>query len=243
MISFVIYFHSRRTDNLRQMLRLLFSREKSEKEVVLVCNDETKEEFPGCKVLNMNLSEYRKPKMCNAGVQEAKGEIVALLDSDRILPTSYFGTNSAIIKRGEFVSCEKILKLSRPHTDEEIENEILDFEEDFRSKTWEIRKKNLFSGNTLFYKNDYMLSGGMDESFVGYGFADNDMTRNVVSKGFKAVWRKEEEIHLYHPQKVMEKGKIVGFDEYRKTSQKNLCRFLRKWKMTREYNKQCGCLL
>ena len=59
-------------------------------------------------------------------------------------------------------------------------------------------KKNLFSGNTIFYKQDYLDCGGMDESFVGYGFADNDMNLNVISKGYKAVWLNDLEIHLNH---------------------------------------------
>lgn len=224
------------------MLRLLFLWEKHEKEVILVCNDEIKEQLAGCRVINMNLSEYRKPQMCNLGVRESKGEIIALLDSDRVLQRGYFAKTASVLRRGEFASCETILKLKRPHTDTEIIEDSLDFEEDARSKSWEIRKKNLFSGNTVFYKDDYINSGGMDESFVGYGFADNDMTKNVISKGYKAIWNTDQELHLYHPQKVMEKGKVVGFDKYKRTSQKNLCRFLKKWKM-KEYWDHCGCML
>jgi len=238
MISFVVYFHSSREENLLQMLRFLFEREKMQKEVVLVCNDRYEMAEDRVRIVNMQMKEYCKPTMCNSGVLESRGEVVALLDSDRILPCGYFESVLKEIKRGEFVSCETIMNLTRPHKDEEIDGGPEDFWLEERSKGWEIRRKNLFSGNTVFHREDYLKSGGMDDSFVGYGFADNDMTKNVSSMGFKSVWREEREIHLYHEKKVMESGLMVGFEEYRKTSQRNLCRFLKKWKM-KEYWDHC----
>lgn len=240
MLSFVIYFHSSRTENLRQTLRFLFYRERTEKEVVLICNDSTEEEFKGCRLVNLGLSDYRKPLMCNLGVKDAKGDVVALLDSDRILPDGYFLRAAKELRRGQFVSCERILNLDRPYVDREINNEEFGHEEEVRSTGWELWRKNLFSGNTLFYRADYLNSGGMDESFVGYGFADNDMTRNVLSKGYQAVWRDVAELHLWHPRQAMESGKVVGVERRRKTTHRNMCKFLKKWRM-KEYLRHCGC--
>ena len=231
LISFVYYFHSRRVENLKQTLRMLFKREQNIKEVILVCNDVIEEKFENCLLFNMELCNYEKPKMCNFGISKASGSVVALLDSDRILPEGYFNEITKSIKKGDFFSCEKMLCLTRPHEDEEIESGKLDFEIEMKSKECEIRRKNLFSGNTVFFKEDYVRSGGMDERFVGYGFADNDMTLNITKKGMKPVWAEGEEIHLFHKKETMEEGKIVGFDTYKNTSQKNLNRFLRKWKI------------
>jgi len=231
MISFVYYFHSRRSENLRQSLRMLFKRERCIREVILVCNDRTDERFDNCRLYNMEMSDYRKPAMCNFGVEKASGDIVAILDSDRILPAGYFGEVSSVARRGAFYSCERMLNLTRPHTDEEIDSGNLDHHVEMKSRDCEIRRKNLFSGNTTFMKEDYLLAGGMDERFVGYGFADNDMTYNIARVGMEAVWMGGDEIHLHHEKETMEAGEIVGFDKYRNTSQRNLNRFLRKWRI------------
>lgn len=232
MISFVYYFHSKRVENLRQALRMLFKRENRIHEVVLVCNDATDETFENCRLYNMRLNHYMKPLMCNFGVGRASGEVVALLDSDRVLPQGYFSSVAESIGRGQFHSCERMLNLTRPHTDEEIDAGTMEYEVELKSRDCEIRRKNLFSGNTVFVKEDYILSGGMDERFVGYGFADNDMTRNIAQKGMEAVWTDADEIHLYHEKETMEGGEMVGFETYRETSQRNLNRFLRKWRIT-----------
>jgi len=239
-ISFVYYFHSMRTDNLRQALRLLFKREKEVGEVILVCNDRTEEEFDNCLLYNMDLKNYEKPKMCNFGVNRASCEVVALLDSDRVLPPGYFTSISKRIKPGLFFSCDRLLNLDREYSDEEIERGDFSYHLEMKSRDCEIRMKNLFSGNTTFMKEDYILSGGMDDQFVGYGFADNDMTMNITSRGMKAVWSEEDEIHLYHEKQTMENNCMLNFDQFRPTIQNNLARYLRKWRMIdhEEYRKK-----
>lgn len=237
MLSFVYCFHSKRTENLRQCLRMLFKRESCIHEVILVCNDKTEEKFEGCALYNMNLNNYEKNKMCNFGVSKASSEIIALLDSDRVLPNGYFGEVEKRMSPGLFFSCENMIQLVRPHLDEEIESSELEGNMEERCKGWEPRRKNLFSGNTTFTKQDFFNVGGMDENFAGYGFADNDMTYNVMSKGMKAIWMDGLEIHLHHEKETMEGNKMVSFEKYRKTSQKNFNRFIGKWRLE-EYAKK-----
>jgi GT2 family glycosyltransferase len=241
VISFVLYFHSSRTDNLRQTLRVLFSRERSEKEVILVCNDRTEETFEGCRLFNLESKDYRKTAMCNLGVRESRGEVVALMDSDRILPLGYFGSTAAGLRRGEFVSCTRMLRIRNPVSDEQIEREEFEYDEEFRSKGWCLWRRNLFSGNTMFYRSDYLDAGGMDESFVGYGFADNDMTRKVVSMGFRSRWVGATELHLYHAKEALEEGNLVGEKERTQKARDNMCKFLKKWK-DKEYFRRCRCI-
>ncbi len=134
MISFVFYLHSSRSDNLTQTLRLLEARETVEKEVVLVCNDRLGGCTPGCRVINMEMDDYRKPVMCNVGVRESKGRVVALMDSDRVMPAGYFSRAFREIERGQFLSCRRILNLSRPHSDEEIQGGEIECSEEWRAE-------------------------------------------------------------------------------------------------------------
>lgn len=221
---------------------MLDAREKEEKELILVCNDVFNERPPGCRIINMGLDGYRKTLMCNVGVRESKGTVVALMDSDRIMPPGYFSKASREIKRGQFLSCLRILNLSRPHSDEEIEKGELEYSEEWRAKGCELWRRNLFSGNTVFHREDYLESGGMDESFVGYGFADTDMTMNIISKGFKPSWSDETEIHLHHAKDVSWGGKMHDQDTRTRMAEKNMCMFLKKWRM-KEYLKNCRCMI
>ena len=233
MISFVFYFSSKRLDNLHQTLRFLKNRDNlDEHEVILVCNDEITSNFsiPNYKIINLNLQSYNKPKMCNIGVYEASNRIVALLDSDRILPKNYFKHNSKKLNSKEFISTTNLIKLIKDYSDEEIEQNKFEYFEDTKSKKGEILKKNLFSGNTLFFKQDYLDCGGMDESFIGYGFADNDMTLNVISKGYRAIWLKDLEVHLHHNIEFLYENKIINEEvEFKKVSRANLNKFIEKW--------------
>ena len=112
----------------------------------------------------------------------------------------------------------------------EIEQNKFEYFEDTKSKKGEILKKNLFSGNTLFFKQDYLDCGGMDESFIGYGFADNDMTLNVISKGYRAIWLKDLEVHLHHNIEFLYENKIINEEvEFKKVSRANLNKFIVMW--------------
>lgn len=231
MISFVFYFSARRLKNLEQTLRFLNNNENlKNKEVILVCNDNIVYDFkiPNYKLFNLNIDTYIKPFLCNYGVNKAKYDIVALLDSDRILPYRYFEKKASSLQKKQFLSSLILHKLLNDYSDQEIELKKYKYKEEFKSKTCRLHSKNLFSGNTLFYKKDYIDSGGMDESFEGYGYADNDMTYNVISKGYSAIWNKEIEIHLNHSTDFLYKGKIL-YDFYPSVVISNLNKLKNKW--------------
>lgn len=210
MISFVIYFHPSRMNNLKQTLRFLTSREEklfeNGAEIILICqtscDPQIFEKYPFLKLTNLNLPIYNKPKMCNTGVLLAKHEVITILDSDRILPKNHFYKIAKTIKPSEFISTCNLHNLIKGYTDEEINAGQFRATRTLKSKKWELRKKNLFAGNTTFYKEDYLSCGGMDESFVGYGFADNDMTYNVMHSGKTVIWTNEVELHLHHKREI-----------------------------------------
>lgn len=232
MISFVIYYHSSRVGNLEQTLRFLERREPElvgKAEIVLICQDECRPPITKFRIkqFDLNLSRYLKPVMCNHGVRNAKYQKIVLLDSDRILPAGYFTRNTALMTPKQVITTECLFSLDKDYTDEEIESGNVSKHDDFRSKTNELRRKNMFSGNTILWKNDY-LSCGMDESFVGYGYADNDMTEAMKNLGCDQIFLHEEELHLNHP-KTIHYDKELAARSFKIIAAINAAKYLVKW--------------
>lgn len=213
--SFVIGFHTARIENLLQTLRFLaFDHEDvlSRSQLVLVCQDtcealpkhqldelESLRECSERSVLaNRELSCMQLPVLTNLGVRLAEAEKVIVLESDRLLPTGYFARVLDELRPGVQITTKKMLKLTQAVSDHELRNGEYSFVEEFRSESNEIGMRNIWSGNTAFMKSDYLKVGGMDERYVGYGWADSDMTLNMQSQGVKSIFRPETELHLWH---------------------------------------------
>ena len=203
--SFVIYYHSSRMDNLEQTLRFLSKRDAAimpVSELVLVCQDESEtppNTFSKVKQINLGRDSYNKPLMNNIGVREAEGDIIVLLDSDRILPYGYFTQALCSVQPKQCISTVDLHKLQRPATDEEIEHQFVPLKLDHRTIVNEMHMKNMFSGNTVMKRQDYLDAGGMDESFEGYGYNDTDFTQTMTQWGAQYIWWDKRELHLWHP--------------------------------------------
>lgn len=232
MISFVIYFHSSRLQNLQQTLRFLSKHEKvSEYELILVCHDSIETfstNFGNTKLFNLNLESYCKPKMCNFGVNQATKDIIILLDSDRILPKNYFSVNAKRLKEKEIIVPYRLYSLDREYSDEEILSGKVGLIQDFRSKGNTFFQKNAFSGNTMIHKKDYIP---MDETFIGYGFADNDATLTALKNGLSITYTNDIELHLYHQRETYMFGKKLDYDKTMSVCEKNAIHFARKWNL------------
>lgn len=222
--SFVVCFHSSRRDNLSQMLRFLCRRETSlvsNSELILVCQDQFgihDTAFAKTKLFNLEQTVYNRPKMLNYGVNQAEGDVLVLLDSDRILPDRYFEQCVAKAKKGLCISVNQLHQLLSPATDEQVERGDYRYVEETRSETPQFCKKNVFSGNTVMMKTDYL---GMDESFVGYGYNDTDFAMTTTRAGIETLLLEETEIHLFH-----EKDSV-----WTDMSMKNAVRYCKKWKL------------
>jgi predicted glycosyltransferase involved in capsule biosynthesis len=165
--------------------------------------------------------------MCNLGVNKSQSNKIVLLDSDRILPHRYFEHCFDLLDDYDFITTRCHYSLNKPYTDDDIIIDAIDKTQDFRSTTNELRRKNLFSGNTVFNKQAYLEVKGMDESFIGYGFADNDMTRKVTKIHFLEM----EELHLYHPKEFLWKGKKLDKHNLQMMSMTNCMKYLQKWNL------------
>ena len=230
--SFVIYFFSERTQNLLQTLRFLERRETGLvpfSELVLVCQDGIDRigtGFARTTQLNLGMNSYNKPLMNNRGVRLASGRTLILLDSDRILPHGYFTKHVASMADKQVVSCVNMVRLVRDYSDEEIESGSFDSFPDPKNTDNIMHFKNMFSGNTIMRREDYLLLGGMDEGYEGYGYADNDFTRTAVSGGLHSVWDHESlELHLSHGYST---------PAYRQQNVMNGVRYCEKWGLSPE---------
>jgi hypothetical protein len=132
------------------------------------------------------------------------------------------------IKKKQMITTTHFHNLKKEYTDDEIKNNKYEYNIEYRSKSDELLMKNLFSGNTLFFKSDYLEIGGMDEQFIGYGHADTDMTKNAMSNDINSTFIDVPEIHLWHEKKVLYQGKELNDFEIQIAI--NTIKFAKKWK-------------
>ncbi len=203
--SFVTYYHSRRLDNLLQTLRFLQTNHSeiiSDSELVLICQDNHKIEVEGFAEVNqilMNAPEMNVPLLTNEGVKAAKHDKIIVLESDRILPKGYFQEVLDELQDGVMITTKKMKKLLAPATDEDIINGKYETYCDDRSTTCEFGIKNMWSGNTACMKSDFLRVGGIDPNYIGYGWADCDMTLTMEKAGIRSIYKDNyTELHLWH---------------------------------------------
>lgn len=229
--TFIIYFCSSRVDNLLQTLRYLQRRESilSRCDVLLLCQDEVDSVDTPVKhqLLNLNLSEFNKAVMANTGVQAARSDKIVLLDGDRILPANYFTKTITRIPKKVVATTRHLYKLANAATDEQINAGVVSKIPDFRHTSkanfgYYIQTKGMFSGNTVMCRQDYLDTGGMDESFVGYGYSDTDFMFTCEQKKYKFFVGDEEELHLWHTNGYA-RADFVALNN------RNALKFCKKW--------------
>lgn len=235
LASFIILYHPTRLDNLEQTIRFLKKREKKllDQEFIFVCQTSYNLEkyFLNQINLNLNLKNYHKSLMTNLAVKKSSGEFLVLMDSDRILPNNFFYNSIFESTKNSVTSTIFLYQLDKPYTDAEIDLQNFKKTADFRKKNIEGRFKNLFSGNTVLSKCAYNKLHGYDESFVGYGFADNDMSKKALVQKLEIKWRKEEELHLYHEKTIYWNNEIINKDVFKIITAINAFNYYKKWNL------------
>jgi hypothetical protein len=216
------------------MLRILWHQEPNLRNapVILVC--QTSIERIECpqehQLINLNLKDYCKAKMCNVGVEVCQTPMFALLDSDRMLPFNYFYNKIDLLQEKQAITTLWLYKLSKLHTDDDlIKNKLNLLKKEQRSPDNIMGQKNLFCGNTLMFKKDYHNMGGMDEKYIGYGLSDNDTTYLAKIKGIKGVFNDEIEIHFHHSRKVCYENQMFSPNQWEIAMALNGKKFLNKW--------------
>lgn len=227
--SFIIRFHTERIENLAQMLRFmaLWHKETIKNcELITVCQNKLMtplctEDWGIHRNFDLDLKEMMLARVTNFGVKQANHEKIIILDSDRIFPTGYFSAVIDQMQQGVQITTQKMKKLKKDHTDSEVINEQFEFDWDNRSEDFGTR--NMWSGNTALMKSDFLKVGGMDESYIGYGWEDSDMCMTMKKAGVNCFYREEIELHLWHPPLT------YGTEDQKKLFIDNGLRLCRKW--------------
>jgi|688.fasta_scaffold82486_3 hypothetical protein len=235
--SFVICFHSARLDNLEQTLRFLTQDQREvvcQSEIVLTCQNtlstserQTLEElcssFNKHQIFELNVNDMNLPKLTNFSVQQTKTNKIIVLESDRILPKKYFEKILTRLKPKIQISAILMTKFKAPYSDEEIRNKKFEGKQEYRSSENQIGMRNMWSGNTAFWREDFIEAEMMDENYVGYGWADSDMCNKMKSIGVQDHWLNVNEYHLWHP------AATYGVSDQKELFINNGIRFCQKW--------------
>lgn len=237
---------------MEQTLRFLWDREPhlESAEIVLVAHDKCPDiETPfTTNRIDLKLDTYRKPLMCNVGVDNCKYDDVVLLDSDRILPPHYFYNTWKMLRPGMIISARRLYQLTRDHSDEQIEHNRIKARKDYRANPFRFGSKNLFSGNTFIKKHDYIKIGWMDEQFYGHGYADNDMTITALRNGLTPHYVDAKEFHLFHNVGYMDGDYMISEADRKVITGINIYKLCKKHnlkvnKHTTKYINEAGVLL
>lgn len=180
--------------------------------------------FISVQEISFKSERYIKGKMCNIGVEKCGFEKIALIDSDRIMPPNYYTTTFNNLNDKCAISPLKSIKLLEYTTLENIYNKKFSYKRDDRTKEINHYTKHLFSGNTVFFRKDYLSIGGMDESFIGYGYNDLDFSLSWQKSGMQTIWSDQEEIHLFHDCLFLT-DKNIFYD----INKMNALKFCKKW--------------
>lgn len=229
--SFIIPFPLARLDNVLQTIRMLQINDPEvveKSEIIFVCQDRCGKidcQFAKYQLHNMQLPNMQKCKLLNHAVKQANSETLVILDSDRVLPQSYFKTVLESHKTNTAVTTTKLYRMTKPVMDKDLISGNYQYEEENRSVENKAMMRNLFAGNVVLKTADYWKAGGMDEEYIGYGFEDHDMTNRLIYAGVVPIWKEDIEIHLYHERLT------YGSGDQKKMFLDNGIRYSKKWNL------------
>ncbi len=162
---------------------------------------------------------------------QAHGEIVMIMDNDR-LPHPNFFASAETLSSQSVLCCQRLYQLLEPMFTCDI---IKMFDHgpmegkvrpDFRIRLANgtiAAAKSPMSGCVAFHKQDFIDVGGLDRSFRGYGFNDTDFYVKCYFLGFNFINLDLPEFHLYHDYDI----------------NKNILLAMNLWNGIKCYNKWC----
>lgn len=169
----------------------------------------------------------------NAAVERASFETMLMLDSDRILPRNYLELVTTAVKDMTFAYSGSLFRAERDCRQDELFAFQDEAEINFPIRPEKRQAcppdasvtragKNPMSGNTGLTRSTYRVTGGIDPTFVGWGYVDTDYYVKTHRMKCEYVALPARELHLHH-------GYGVNDFEFHRNNVWNQIKFLRKW--------------
>lgn len=143
----------------------------------------------------------------NEGIKRSNFDKILYLDGDRIVSSSFF-SEIKNIKDNEFLFPKNLYGFKNDMPLEKIKEYkknqtfckklmLKDYRE-FKNPDNSFGRKNPMSGCVAFTKKTYIRTGGFDQMYTGYGYADIDYFRKTYNLGCEFIPFDCVEYHLYH---------------------------------------------
>jgi len=163
---------------------------------------------------------YQLAKIRNRAFAAATGEYLIQIDGDLILHPSFIADHLRICKPGTFVSGTRAL-INEAVTEQMLKLDRITIEHGSLGKKYNAYRSRLASFfiylfqkggknvnyvlgcNMAFWKKDLLTINGYDESFVGWGKEDNDISIRLINAGVELRFLKFGGIvyHLFHKER------------------------------------------
>lgn len=149
-----------------------------------------------------NLPVFHRTKYINNLLQEVESDIVAVWDTDILVPFCQILDGLRLIEQGNTIVYPYSGRyVMLPETVSRMVRQNVDFEYLKGQVFPPVFGRRFCGGVFLVHRPSYLLCGGENENFVGWGPEDAERLRRVRILGHRATWIGEgEAYHLYHPR-------------------------------------------